>query len=409
MSDPRHIRIQDYDYELPLRQIAQYPLEQRDSSSLLLYNCGKTESHPFLALPYLLPPESFLVFNDTRVIRARFLFYKTSGAKIEIFCLEPVHPTADLQLAFSATTESYWKCYIGNARKWKNGRLELSVNTKAGETLVWAEKINMENDTAIVRFTWSNNELSFSEIMEACGHIPLPPYIDRSDNEDDIVRYQTIFARIQGSVAAPTAGLHFTEKTFALLKQKNILTHWLTLHVGAGTFKPVSSETIGRHNMHFENYIVTRELILKLLLHENKPVIPVGTTSMRTLESIYWLGVRILNNELHNDLITNQWEPYDKNHDNVSLNAALQALLSHFDNHGLSSLNASTGLIIAPGYKFRVCSGLITNFHLPKSTLLLLVAALIGDDWRKAYDFALENDFRFLSYGDCCLFIPCTQ
>ncbi len=408
MSDPRSLRIEDYDYHLPLGHIAQYPLRNRDDSRLLFYKDGKTASSAFSDLPDLLPPETLLVLNDTRVIRARLLFHKTTGAKIEIFCLEPVYPADDSQHSFTSSGVCYWKCYVGNAKKWKHGKLKLIFTSPAGEVSLCVEKIHTEKDTVIVRFTWNNPSLNFLEVMETCGHVPLPSYISRIDNEDDEIRYQTIFAREQGSVAAPTAGLHFTDRIFKSLERKGIEKQWITLHVGAGTFKPVSSERIGQHNMHFENYIVTRELILKLLVCNNKLIIPVGTTSMRTLESIYWLGARILGQGVQTRLVTTQWEPYGAGDAKISVENALYALLNYLDMHKSNVLHASTGLIIAPGYQFRICSGLITNFHLPKSTLLLLVAALIGNDWREVYQYALNQDYRFLSYGDSCLFIPRT-
>jgi S-adenosylmethionine:tRNA ribosyltransferase-isomerase len=404
MGDPRTIRIEDYNYALPSELIAQYPLDARDASRLLVYNKGLLSAANFTDLPGLLPPESLLVFNDTRVIRARFVFFKPSGARIEIFCLEPVAPTPDLHQAFASGTESHWKCYIGNLKKWKDGKLRLEIPGSENQLQLWAEKTGSENDTVNIKFTWSDPSQSFSEAMEALGHIPLPPYINRDDEESDSTRYQTIFAREQGSVAAPTAGLHFTENILNALHRKGIQSQRVTLHVGAGTFKPVSSDTIGQHEMHFENYSVTRDLIIQLLGHKEKTIIPVGTTSMRTLESLYWLGKKLINQGIEARLITNQWEPYEHNSDDIDKDMALEALLDFMDHTGKTTLHASTGLLIAPGYKFRFCSGLITNFHLPKSTLLLLVAALVGPDWQKAYQFAIKNNFRFLSYGDSCLF-----
>lgn len=406
MSDPQSIRIEDYSYELPPERIAQYPLETRDASRLLIFNNGLISQANFSELPGCLPPETMLVFNDTRVIRARFIFHKPSGARIEIFCLEPVSPTSELQQALASNTESHWKCYVGNLKKWKQGKLQLETLLKKKPIKVWAEKTGSEKDTVNIRFTWSDQGKTFSELMENTGHIPLPPYINREDEELDQTRYQTIFASVQGSVAAPTAGLHFTDRMMNALDQIGIMRKWLTLHVGAGTFKPVSSESIGQHEMHFEKYSVTRDLIIKLLDHKGKPVIPVGTTSMRTLESLYWLGVKILREGSQFELITNQWEPYESNSKPIIMETALTALLKYMDHRSLNVLNTSTGLLIAPGYKFRICTGLITNFHLPKSTLLLLVAALVGPRWRKAYQYAVDQKFRFLSYGDSCLFIP---
>jgi S-adenosylmethionine:tRNA ribosyltransferase-isomerase len=406
MSNPRIIHIEDYNYQLPPERIAQYPLETRDASRLLVFNNGSLSPAKFTELPEHLPSESMLVFNDTRVIRARFIFYKPSGARIEIFCLEPVFPTSELQQAMASNTESHWKCYVGNLKKWKQGKLQLETSLKHKPINVWAEKTGSEKDTINIRFTWSDQSKTFSELMENAGHIPLPPYINREDEELDQSRYQTIFASEQGSVAAPTAGLHFTESIMNALDQKGIARKWVTLHVGAGTFKPVSSDSIGQHEMHFEKYSVARDLIMKLLENLSKPVIPVGTTSMRTLESLYWLGVKILSSAAQVELITNQWEPYEHNDSEINTETALTALLKYMDYWNLNTLNASTGLLIAPGYKFRICTGLITNFHLPKSTLLLLVAALVGPGWRNAYQYAIDQKFRFLSYGDSCLFIP---
>lgn len=406
MSDPRSIRIQEYDYDLPVELIAQYPLETRDASRLLVCHKNSISEASFIDLPSFLPPDTLLVFNDTRVIRARFVFHKTSGARIEIFCLEPTTPTFDLQQAFASTSESHWKCYIGNLKKWKEDILQLDLPGPKQPFKVWAKKTGSEKDTVNVQFTWEDASLSFSEVMETAGHIPLPPYISRADEQTDASRYQTIFAREQGSVAAPTAGLHFTERAMKSLKSQNISFEWVTLHVGAGTFKPVSAPSIGGHEMHYEHYTVTRELIMQLIRHQNKPVIPVGTTSMRTLESLYWLGARINRQGEQARLITDQWEPYDRADQACSVEMALKALLNYMDKSGANTLQASTGLLIAPDYKFRLCRGLITNFHLPKSTLLLLVAALIGPEWKNAYQFAIKRGFRFLSYGDSCLFIP---
>jgi S-adenosylmethionine:tRNA ribosyltransferase-isomerase len=404
MNDPRSIHIQDYDYDLPAELIAQYPLETRDTSRLLVCKNNSLSEAPFIELPSLLPNNTFLVFNNTRVIRARFIFYKASGARIEIFCLEPDNPTNDLQQAFASTNESHWKCYIGNLKKWKEDVLQLDLAAPAKTLKVWAKKTGSEKDTVNVQFTWNDPSLSFSEVMETAGHIPLPPYINRTDEDSDATRYQTIFASQQGSVAAPTAGLHFTENIMKSLKAHDVSFDWVTLHVGAGTFKPVSSQNIGGHEMHYEHYTVSRDLILNLIRRQNDPVIPVGTTSMRTLESLYWLGARINSQGSQARLITEQWEPYEDTH--CSLDTALKALLNFMDECGINTLQASTGLLIAPGYQFRLCKGLITNFHLPKSTLLLLVAALVGPDWKTAYQYALQRGFRFLSYGDSCLFLP---
>lgn len=406
MSDPTQIRIEDYNYPLPPGRIAQYPLADRDASRLLFFNRGLISDKIFSDLPELLPAGSMLVFNNTRVIRARFEFRKSSGARIEVFCLEPIAPTADLQQAFSANTESYWKCYVGNLKKWKSESINLDLNLPDQSIRVHASKIGSEKDAVHVKFAWSDSSITFAKIMEHAGHMPLPPYITRPDEQDDAVRYQTVYASAQGSVAAPTAGLHFTGTLLDHLDQKGFKKQWVTLHVGAGTFKPVSAETIGSHDMHHEHYSVSRQLIIALLDHSNLPVIPVGTTSMRTLESLYWLGSKIFKNDKQAELITTQWEPYRHCDLTISKEQALNALLKYLDENGSNVMHATTGLLIAPGYSFRVCSGLITNFHLPKSTLLLLVAAFIGQQWLDVYRFALEKGFRFLSFGDSSLLIP---
>lgn len=408
MSDPGTIRIDDYNYPLPQELIAQYPLEQRDASRLLVYSCGEISENKFRNIHQLLPSESMLVFNDTRVIRARFLFYKPSGARIEIFCLEPISPTPDFGRAFAARDESHWKCYVGNLKKWKSGRLQSVAVIDDQQTEILAEQTGLEKDTVNIRFTWSRNNLSFATIMDAAGHIPLPPYIQRDDETLDAMRYQTIFAHEPGSVAAPTAALHFTDSVMSNLASRGIASQKVTLHVSAGTFKPVSADTIGEHDMHYEHYTVTREFIESLLSHSGKPVIPVGTTSMRTLESLYWLGVRLKHNS-QRELITAQWEPYLNENSILAPADALETILNFMKTNGIETLHSSTGLLIAPGYRFRICNGLITNFHMPQSTLLLLVAALVGEEWRKAYDFAIRKKFRFLSYGDSCLFLPANK
>ncbi|MDP2424415.1 MAG: S-adenosylmethionine:tRNA ribosyltransferase-isomerase [Bacteroidales bacterium] len=406
MSDPRNIRIEDYDYPLADGKIAQYPLQTRDASRLLVCCKGEISEDVFTNLPNRLPALSLLVFNDTRVIRARFYFNKPSGARIEIFCLETVSPTPDLQLAFASKTVSHWKCYVGNLRRWKREVLQLEISIHDTPVKVWVEKTGIEKDTVLVKFSWSDPSLSFGEVMEACGHIPLPPYITRLDDENDGSRYQTIYASHQGSVAAPTAGLHFTSTVLQALTENGIMQQWVTLHVGAGTFKPVNADTIGHHDMHHEIYSVSRQLIKAIIEQAGRPIIPVGTTSMRTLESLYWLGVKILCKERKSVFSTSQWEPYETENQHVSTHEALQGILNSMDEESTDVLHASTSLLIAPGYQFRICKGLITNFHLPKSTLLLLVAALAGPDWKKAYQFALDRHFRFLSYGDSCLFLP---
>lgn len=406
--NPYQMRIEDFDYTLPTELIAQHPLHERDASRLLLWKDKKPHACNFRDLPELLPQNSLLVFNDSRVVRARLLFRKPSGAKIEVFCIEPDTNVSDRNIAFIAKESCRWKCYVGNLQRWKRGHLKLSVQTGNTAVELVAEKAGAEGDTLIVAFRWTPQEMTFAEVMEACGHIPLPPYIKREDEPIDAERYQTIFAKHQGSVAAPTAALHFTPRIIEALAHKGVEITHITLHVGAGTFKPVTSETMGSHMMHSEHYSVSLYTLNKLIQHKGRPVIAVGTTSMRTLESLYWLGVKILKNpDIHpNELTTRQWEPYETDDSGVMASQALIALRNYLEKSGFDYISTISGLMIAPGYRFKICNGLITNFHLPKSTLILLVAALIGDGWREVYQFAVTNQFRFLSYGDSSLLLP---
>lgn len=409
---PQALSIDEFDYPLPDERIAQHPLSERDASKLLIYRQGEISQSHFNNISEYLPSDSLLLFNDTKVFQARIIFHKSTGARIEIFCLEPAAPTADYQIAFSNPGECYWKCLVGNNKKWKNGILTLPVIVNQKEVLLKAEKVNQIGESSIIRFSWEPEQLSFAVILDQSGLVPLPPYIHREANSEDKKRYQTIYARLKGSVAAPTAGLHFTDRVFDSLTAKNITSAFVTLHVGAGTFKPVSASTLGEHEMHAEQISIT-SAVLKLLIQENdkkgpRKVFPVGTTSMRTIESFYWLGVRKIKGKF--DAVhpaVHQWDPYDKDLDTgISMGESMEALLEHITETGSEQLIASTQLIIAPGYRYRVASGLITNFHQPRSTLLLLVSALIGEDWKKVYDYALKNDFRFLSYGDSCLLMP---
>lgn len=409
---PQTLTIDEFDYSLPDERIAQHPLSERDASKLLIYQQGKISQSLFNHISDFLPPDSLLLFNDTKVFQARIIFYKSTGARIEIFCLEPAVPTAEYQVAFSNRGECYWKCLVGNNKKWKSGILKLPLIVNQQETILIAEKVSQLGETAIIRFSWEPESLNFATIIDQSGLVPLPPYIHHEANSEDKERYQTIYARLKGSVAAPTAGLHFTDRVFDSLASKNISSTFVTLHVGAGTFKPVSAATIGEHEMHAEQISITSTVLKQLISEKDKKnqkkVFPVGTTSMRTIESFYWLGVRKIKgqfNEVHPAV--HQWDPYDSNFDTgIPMHEAFEALLEHLTKSGSEQLIASTQLIIAPGYRYRVASGLITNFHQPRSTLLLLVSALIGEDWKKVYDFALNNDFRFLSYGDSCLLMP---
>ena len=409
---PQALSIDEFDYPLPDERIAQHPLSERDASKLLIYRQGEISQSHFNNISEYLPSDSLLLFNDTKVFQARIIFYKSTGARIEIFCLEPAAPTADYQIAFSNQGECFWKCLVGNNKKWKNGILTLPVIVNQKEVILKAEKVNQIGESSIIRFSWEPEQLSFAVILDQSGLVPLPPYIHREADLEDKERYQTIYARLKGSVAAPTAGLHFTDRVFDSLTAKNITSAFVTLHVGAGTFKPVSASTLGEHEMHAEQISITSD-VLKLLIQENdkkgpRKVFPVGTTSMRTIESFYWLGVRKIKGKFDAaHPAVHQWDPYDKDLDTgISMGESMEALLAYMTKTGSEQLIASTQLIIAPGYRYRVASGLITNFHQPRSTLLLLVSALIGEDWKKVYDYALKNDFRFLSYGDSCLLMP---
>ncbi|TVQ87689.1 MAG: S-adenosylmethionine:tRNA ribosyltransferase-isomerase [Bacteroidetes bacterium] len=403
MDKFNRISIEDYAYELPNERIAHYPLDKRDNSALLIYRNGKIDKDTFHNVPDLLPPGSLMVFNDTRVVQARLLFQKETGAHIEIFCLEPVGEIKDIQLAFQQKKLSSWYCLVGNAKKWKKG--VLSQKTLNGTELT-VSKGEKYKDGFIIHFRWSNEALSFAEVLEDAGKTPLPPYISRKAEEEDKYRYQTVFARYSGSVAAPTAGLHFTEQVLQNISDKNIEITWLTLHVGAGTFKPVSSDNIKDHQMHSEQVMISRKSIELLKKHCAGQIISVGTTSLRTLESIYWLGVKLINGYHFNDAGFNiaQWEPYEYAGKNLPpVKEALNAVLHFMNEENQETIHGETSLIIVPGYEIKLANILITNFHLPRSTLLLLVAAFVGDDWKRIYNFALENNFRFLSYGDSCL------
>ncbi|MEA3444195.1 MAG: S-adenosylmethionine:tRNA ribosyltransferase-isomerase [Bacteroidota bacterium] len=405
MRDPRQIQIEDYTYSLPDSRIAKYPLAQRDRSKLLLYRQGTISEKGFFQLPDLLNENDLLIFNNTKVIRARLLFQKASGAQIEIFCLEPLFPH-DYVLAFESNKTCTWKCLIGNAKKWKEGELHKHLQKGSDEIILSAKKIKALPDAFEVEFSWDNQDYSFGEILEMTGILPIPPYLDRNTEKNDYKTYQTVYSQIKGSVAAPTAGLHFSEKVIGQLESKKINIDEITLHVGAGTFKPVSSEKIGEHNMHSEQFFVTAQNI-KNILNRKGRLIAVGTTSVRTIESLYWMGHRIHNNKIfaNNNFHISQWEAYSSEA-KISARDALESLLAFMLKNNLGQIEASTQIMITPFYKFQLVEGLITNFHLPKSTLLLLIASLVGKDWKKIYDFAIKNDFRFLSYGDSSLLLP---
>lgn len=402
----RNIRIEDFDYPLPAEQIAQFPLAVRDTSKLLVMRNNVISEDTFSNIASQLPSDSLLISNETRVVHARLLFSKPSGAQIEIFCLEPIAPTNDIQLAFHQQQSCTWKCLVGNARRWKSGTLQLESEADGMPLTLTAKMESRDDTTFLIRFEWTPENLSFAQVLEHFGKIPLPPYISREATENDNTSYQTVFARNDGSVAAPTAGLHFTPAVLSSLEKKNIKTTSVTLHVGAGTFKPVSSETIGDHHMHYEQVIVPVTLLKEILKYKNKHITLVGTTTVRTLESVYWQGLKWLNHPAEEPLMhIEQWDPYQNPTNTlVSTEKALQCVIATLEKSGLTELHGETSLMIAPGYKYHIPDAIITNFHQPKSTLLLLVAAFVGTGWKTAYNFALANNFRFLSYGDSCLF-----
>ena len=404
--DPRVLRIEDYTYPLPDERIAKYPLAERDASKLLVYEDGGITQDIYRNLAAHIPADALMVFNQTRVVNARLLFTKPSGGAIEVFCLAPDAKYADIQTAMLQKGKVQWECLVGGASKWKAGMVLQLVHT--APDFVLSAKIVQRNATAFVlSLEWDREELTFAEVLHFAGKVPLPPYLNRDAEVGDEARYQTLFAKEEGSVAAPTAGLHFTEGILNSLNEKGIETGFVTLHVGAGTFRPVKSATMAEHDMHAEWLEVSSDTIEQLAVHQDKKIVAVGTTSMRTLESLYWIGNRLRNGEdvdLQGIAVT-QWEPY-RGKPTCTTAEAFSAITEHMKANKLNKLITRTQILIAPGYAFRVVNGLVTNFHQPQSTLLLLVAALIGDDWRKVYDYAMNNDFRFLSYGDGCLLWP---
>ncbi len=415
--ETRHIRIKDYDYPLPDDRIAKFPLPERDHSKLLIYRHGLVTDDVFCHLPRHLPSGALMVFNNTRVIQARIHFRKSTGALIEVFLMEPALP-ADYERMFLTRGHCAWLCMIGNLKKWKEGALTRAF-TIGGHAFTLAATLRFGTGGARsggtnywVDFDWDSDEVTFSEILEAVGELPIPPYLNRAAQESDKTTYQTVYSKIKGSVAAPTAGLHFTPSVLADLDSHGITRDEVTLHVGAGTFKPVKSEEIEGHEMHSEYIVVHRHTLQRLVGHQCR-AIAVGTTSVRTLESLYYMGVYALRHPEAEeaDLHVAQWEPYDEGRgggliDGISPSEAIAALLAWLDRNGLEALHASTQIIIAPGYEYKVVKALVTNFHQPQSTLLLLVSAFLHGDWRKVYDYALAHGFRFLSYGDSSLLIP---
>lgn len=405
MEETKHIKISDYNYPLPDERIAKFPLPVRDQSKLLVYRHGEVSETRFTSLPDYLEAGELMIFNNTKVIQARLHFRKETGALIEIFCLEPIQPN-DYVLNFQQTSHAAWLCMIGNLKKWKEGSLHKEMNVKGHTITLTATRGECRGTSHWVDFTWDNPEITFADILEVFGELPIPPYLNRETQESDKETYQTVYSKIKGSVAAPTAGLHFTERVLQALRDKGVDLEEVTLHVGAGTFKPVKSEEIEGHEMHTEYISVNRQTIEKLIAHGGK-AIAVGTTSVRTLESLYYIGVTIASHpdagqeELH----VRQWQPYET-HPTMTTVESLQQILDYMKRHELDALHTSTQIIIAPGYTYHIVQKMVTNFHQPQSTLLLLVSAFVKGDWRTIYDYALAHDFRFLSYGDSSLLIP---
>ncbi len=403
--DPHSLHIADFNYTLPDEQIAKHPLAERDRCRLLVRRGdGEIEEHEFSELPGILPSDAMLVYNNTRVINARLRFRKGddgNGALIEVFCLEPASPS-DYAISFASTSGCSWICFVGNSKRWKDGSIRRRLNIGGQEVVLSATRVARDGNASEVRFDWDNPDVTFSQIIESAGEIPIPPYLNRGTEESDSTDYQTVYSRIEGSVAAPTAGLHFTPAVLDAVDRRGIPRRELTLHVGAGTFQPVKSDTVGEHGMHSEFISVPRHLIAELADTERR-VVAVGTTSVRTLESLYHAGCLVYEGKWQGEVP--QWYPYESSHPRLERREALKALLDYVDGTGASRFIASTRIIIAPGYTYRVVAGMVTNFHQPQSTLLLLVSAFVDGHWREMYDFALARGFRFLSYGDASLLL----
>lgn len=400
---PSSISITDFTYDLPQEKIADYPLVNRDDAKLLVFKNEVITESVFKDITNYLPAESILIFNNTRVVQARINFENSKSQKIEVFCLEPFKEDEDISQAMTVTGKVLWKCLVGNLRKWQDEVLSVNLN---GVTLK-VKLVEKRIEDVVVEFIWEPNQLCFAEVLEKVGAMPIPPYLKRKSEVSDAIRYQTIYAKENGSVAAPTAGLHFTPAVTEKLKQNNFKSLYVTLHVGAGTFKPVKSATLADHTMHAEWIDVSKETINDLLQNSSKKKIAVGTTSLRTLESLYWMGVKAFNNPdiKLNDLEVLQWEPYQLNLKEITPFESLQALLKWLEKNKLESLICKTQILLAPPYQLKLADGIITNFHQPQSTLLLLISCIVGDNWRKIYNYALNNNFRFLSYGDSSLLL----
>lgn len=406
--DTKQIHISDYNYDLPDERIAKFPIAERDHSKLLIYRHGDVTDDHFYNLPQYLPAGALMVFNNTKVIQARLHFRKETGALIEVFLLEPAAPT-DYELMFQSRGQCAWLCMVGNLKKWKEGTLQRTLRIGGRDVTLSATRQGEHGKSHWVNFVWNDTNVSFAEILESVGELPIPPYLNRETQESDKVTYQTVYSKIKGSVAAPTAGLHFTDAVLADLDRHGIDREEITLHVGAGTFKPVKSETINGHDMHTEYICVHRDTLEKLIRH-GASAIAVGTTSVRTLESLYYVGCKLVHHPdlSESELHVNQWDPYDAASmtDGISPVDAIKAILAYLDANGLNALHTSTQIIIAPGYEYKIVKMLVTNFHQPQSTLLLLVSAFLHGDWHRVYDYALSHYFRFLSYGDSSLLIP---
>lgn len=405
ITETQQIRIEDFDYPLPDERIAKFPLPKRDESKLLLYQNGTVSESVFKNITEYLPEGSLMVFNNTRVIQARLLFRKETGAQIEIFCLEPMEPH-DYALVFQQTERCSWTCLVGNLKKWKEGTLSRDVIVNNETVTLKAEKKQTCGDSHLIEFTWNNPSCTFADLLDAAGVLPIPPYLHRDTEKSDLQTYQTVYSKIKGSVAAPTAGLHFTPEVLADLDTKGFGREELTLHVGAGTFKPVKSDTIVGHEMHTEFISVRRSSIERIINNIGK-IIAVGTTSVRTLESLYYIGVTLATNPdaTSEELIVKQWMPYEEANNRLSPAESLQNILAYLDKHQANTLVTATQILIAPGYEFKIVRGIVTNFHQPKSTLILLISAFVNGNWKNIYEYALKHEFRFLSYGDSSLLL----
>lgn len=404
-EEAQQIRIEDFDYPLTDGRIAKFPLTKRDESKLLLYKQGEIEETQFRYITRFLPADALMVFNNTRVIQARLLFRKPTGARIEVFCLEPVEPH-DYALVFRQTERCRWMCLVGNLKKWKEGVLSREVSVGGGTVILKAERLQSCGDSHLIEFTWNQPACTFADLLDAAGVLPIPPYLNRETEASDLQAYQTVYSKVKGSVAAPTAGLHFTPEVLADIDAQGIGREEVTLHVGAGTFKPVKSETIEGHEMHTE-FISVRRSSIERVKNNLGRIIAVGTTSVRTLESLYYIGVTLAANPnaTAEELVVGQWMPYDEANNRLPVADALQQIVDYLDRNGGDRLVTATRIIIVPGYEFKVVRGLVTNFHQPKSTLLLLISAFVKGDWRTIYNYALAHDFRFLSYGDSSLLL----